>query len=79
MPLFKKIKAKAKNCRGGGDDFVLKEFEERFAAWEESIAEADEEQKEEIREKFEAIMDGLGEALLADEAEYKMVKADMTG
>ena len=78
MPLFKKIKAKAKNCRGGGDDFAVKAFEEDYASWEAGIAEATEEQKEEIRTKFNAIMDDLGEAMLADEAEFKMLKADMT-
>ena len=46
MPLFKKIKAKAKNCRGGGNDLVLKQFEENFAAWEANMAEQDEEFKE---------------------------------
>ena len=37
MPLFKKIKAKAKNCRGGGDDFAVKAFEEDYSAWEAGI------------------------------------------
>ena len=77
MPLFKKIKAKAKNCRGGGNDLVLKQFEEHFSEWEKSMGEQEEECKEEIKNKFEGICEGLGEALLSDEAEYKMVKADM--
>lgn len=42
MPVFKKIKAKAKSSRGGdAPDFVVKQFEENFEGWMESFAEQD--------------------------------------
>ena len=78
MPLFKKIKAKAKNCRGGGDDFIIKEFEENYKTWMEAIAGESNDNKQEVERVFNEVCDDLGTAMLGDEAEFKMIRADMT-
>ena len=36
MP-FKKIKARVKNCRGSGDEFVIGQFEDNFDMWQSQV------------------------------------------
>ena len=42
------------------------------------MAKQDQEFRNTFRDKFEKICEGLGEALLQDDSEFKMIKADMT-
>ena len=78
MGVFKKIKARAKGSRGGdAPDFVLKQFEESWDDWEETIKGLDAETKNEMIAAFNQIADGLGEALCEDKGSFKMTLADL--
>ena len=78
MPVFKKIKAKAKSSRGGdAPDFVLKQFEENYASWQENLAQCEEAERQKIIDEFNEVEDGLGDALSGDVSDFKMYKADL--
>merc|ERR1712084_104155 len=74
---FKKIKARVKNCRGAGPEFILKQFEENYDQWEEQIKDLDAKEKEELEEKFNTVVEDLGTALVDDKATFMMQKADL--
>ena len=74
---FKKIKARVKNCRGAGPEFILKQFEENFDQWEEQIKDLDDDEKAELEEKFNTVVDDLGTALVDDKATFMMSRADL--
>ena len=74
---FKKVKARVKNCRGAGPEFILKQFEENYDQWEESIKELEDAEKADLQAKFDAIKDDLGAGLVEDKETFMMVKADM--
>ena len=81
MPVFKKIKAKAKSSRGGGPDFVLKEFEDNYAEWMKSLEEMDDAGRDELKEEFNALWEDaeIGDSIIEMDngVSFKMAKADL--
>ena len=76
MP-FKKIKARVKNCRGAGDEFVIAQFEENYDTWMGQVAGLDDGEKDEVSGAFNKIHDGLGDALLEEKEMFLMTKGDL--
>ena len=76
MP-FKKIKARAKNCRGAGDEFVIAQFEENYSTWQGQVAGLSDAEKSEVGDAFNKIHEGLGDALLDDKEMFLMTKGDL--
>ena len=74
---FKKIKARVKNCRGAGPEFILKQFEENYDQWEASIKDLEDGEREGLEEKFNGIIEDLGSAIIDDKPSFMMAKADM--
>ena len=74
---FKKIKARVKNCRGAGPEFILKQFEDNFDNWESGIGDLNDEEKQEIADKFNAIIEDFGDSLIEDKATFLCAKADL--
>ena len=85
MPVFKKIKAKAKNSRGSGEDFIIEQFlENTEGSWFPMVKEMPGAEQDEHAAIFDNL-DGcedleLGQALFKNEndAAFKMAKADMS-
>ena len=77
MP-FKKIKARVKNCRGSGDEFVLAQFEENFEAWQSTVDGLSKTEKDNLADAFNSVCDGIGDALLDDKDIFVMAKADLS-
>ena len=79
MGLFRKIKARAKGSRGGdAPDFVIKQFEENWAAWEANIQTLDDETKNDLIKVFNEISDGLGDALVDTKECFLMTLGDLS-
>ena len=74
---FRKIKARVKNCRGSGDDFVLAQFEDNYGDWQDTIKGLDDNEKEQVSNAFNAIEDGLGDSLLETKEVFLMTKSDL--
>ena len=73
---FKKIKAKVKHARGAGPDLILKSLKENFSAFEESMKGLSEAEQNEVRDKFEKVIEGAGDAVLGDASEFEMTETD---
>merc|ERR1712060_519646 len=82
-----RIKVRVKPGRGFAPEFVLKEFRENFAKWEESWKTADEEDKKVMRELFNKIKEpdedadepGLGDLMLGPADEFNVGVGEMQG
>ena len=74
---FKKVKVRVKTARGAGPDFILKQFEESYEEWEASIKEMTEDDKAELEEKFNAVVEDLGSALIDDKDSFLVAKAEL--
>ena len=72
---FKKVKVRVKTARGAGPDFILKQFEESYAEWEASVAEMNDEDKAQLEEKFNSVVDDLGSSLIDDKDSFLVAKA----
>ena len=76
MPVFRKIQAKARSNRGDGTEFFIKAFEDSYGQWESAIAALSDDDKAKIIAEFDAVDEGLGEALSGTIEEFKMFKSD---
>ena len=74
---FKKIKARVKNCRGAGPEFILKQFEENYESWEAGIGDLNDEEKQGIADAFNKVVEDLGDSLIDDKATFLCAKADL--
>ena len=74
---FRKIKARVKNCRGEGEDFVLAQFEENYDTWQSSIDELNDADKGGLETAFNGVAEGLGSALVDSKETYLMEKSDL--
>ena len=77
MPVFKKIKAKAKSSRGGGEEFILKQFDEMFDEFKAEFDGADD--KQTIIDALNTAVDGAGDALAEDDkTDWQMARSDFS-
>merc|ERR1712151_59373 len=76
---FKKDKVRVKTARGAGPDFILKQFEESYDEWAASIAEMGEEDKQELENKFNEVVEDIGTALIGDKDDFTIAKAELKG
>ena len=75
---FKKIKARVKNCRGAGDEFVIEQFVENYDSWQETVNGLESADKDEMQAAFNKVSDGLGDALTEDKEMFLMTNSDLT-
>ena len=73
---FKKIKAKVKHARGAGPDLILKTFQENYGDWETSIKELNQDEKDELVEKFDKAVPESGNAITGDKSDFDMALTD---
>ena len=69
MPVFKKIKAKAKSSRGSSHatDFVMKQFLDHIKEWDAALEDAEKNDPDvltEIKTAFEKVDEDLGEIMI---------------
>merc|ERR1719245_1626610 len=74
---FKKVKVRVKTARGAGPDFVLKQFEESYDEWAASVAEMNDDDKQQLAEKFNEIVEDLGDAIIDDKDSFLVAKAEL--